>query len=160
MRQRVVIAIALSGDPELIIADEPTTALDVSIQNQILELIRKLCKERDVGCLLVTHDMGVIANVTDRVAVMYMGDLVELGSTEQILCRPEHPYTKSLISAVPRTDIKLHRFPRVEYIEKEQGRHIDVKNHWLGQKENLSEFNAEMSDDSLAKECSVESERR
>lgn len=146
MRQRVVIAIALSGDPELIIADEPTTALDVSIQNQILELIRKLCKERDVGCLLVTHDMGVIANVTDRVAVMYMGDLVELGSTEQILCRPEHPYTKSLISAVPRTDIKLHRFPRVEYIEKEQGRHIDVKNHWLGQKESLSELNARISD--------------
>lgn len=146
MRQRVVIAIALSGDPELIIADEPTTALDVSIQNQILELIRKLCKERDVGCLLVTHDMGVIANVTDRVAVMYMGDLVELGSTEQILCRPEHPYTKSLISAVPRTDIKLHRFPRVEYIEKEQGRHIDVKNHWLGQKESLSGLNARISD--------------
>ncbi|WP_257285266.1 ABC transporter ATP-binding protein [Endozoicomonas sp. SESOKO1] len=146
MRQRVVIAIALSGDPELIIADEPTTALDVSIQNQILELIRKLCKERDAGCLLVTHDMGVIANVTDRVAVMYMGDLVELGSTEKILCRPEHPYTKSLISAVPRTDIKLHRFPRVEYIEKEQGRHIDVKNHWLGQKESLSELNARISD--------------
>ncbi|WP_066017297.1 dipeptide ABC transporter ATP-binding protein [Endozoicomonas atrinae] len=151
MRQRVVIAIALSGDPELIIADEPTTALDVSIQNQILELIRKLCKEREVGCLLVTHDMGVIANVTDRVAVMYMGDLVELGSTEQILCRPEHPYTKSLISAVPRTDIKLHRFPRVEYIEKEQGRHIDVKNHWLGQKESLSEFNAEISGNALLK---------
>ncbi|WP_422445868.1 dipeptide ABC transporter ATP-binding protein [Endozoicomonas sp. ALB091] len=149
MRQRVVIAIALSGDPELIIADEPTTALDVSIQNQILELIRKLCKERDVGCLLVTHDMGVIANVTDRVAVMYMGDLVELGSTEQILCRPEHPYTQSLISAVPRTDIKLHRFPRVEYIEKEQGCHIDVKNHWLGQKEQLSELNAEISDHSM-----------
>lgn len=149
MRQRVVIAIALSGDPELIIADEPTTALDVSIQNQILELIRKLCKERDVGCLLVTHNMGVIANVTDRVAVMYMGDLVELGSTEQILCRPEHPYTQSLISAVPRTDIKLHRFPRVEYIEKEQGCHIDVKNHWLGQKEQLSELNAEISDHSM-----------
>ncbi|MFK0571651.1 dipeptide ABC transporter ATP-binding protein [Endozoicomonas sp.] len=142
MRQRVVIAIALSGEPELIIADEPTTALDVSIQNQILELIRKLCKERQVGCLLVTHDMGVIANVTDRVAVMYMGDLVELGSTEQILCRPEHPYTKSLISAVPRTDVKLHRFPRVEYIEKAQGRHIDVKNHWLGQRECFGEVSS------------------
>lgn len=135
MRQRVVIAIALSGDPELIIADEPTTALDVSIQDQILELIRKLCKERQVGCLLVTHDMGVIANVTDRVAVMYMGELVELSSTEQILCQPRHAYTKSLISAVPRTDVKLHRFPRVEYIEKEQGHPIDVKNHWLGERE-------------------------
>lgn len=151
MRQRVVIAIALSGDPELIIADEPTTALDVSIQNQILELIRTLCKERQVGCLLVTHDMGVIANVTDRVAVMYMGDLVELGSTGQILCRPEHPYTQSLISAVPRTDVKLHRFPRVEYIEKEKGRHIDVKNHWLGQKEKLSDLNAQFSDNALLK---------
>ena len=139
MRQRVVIAIALSGDPELIIADEPTTALDVSIQNQILELIRNLCKERQVGCLLVTHDMGVIANVTDRVAVMYMGELVELGTTEQVLQRPNHAYTKSLISAVPRTDVKLHRFPRVEYIEKEQGRHIDVKNHWLGVRESFGE---------------------
>ncbi|WP_299727993.1 ABC transporter ATP-binding protein [uncultured Endozoicomonas sp.] len=135
MRQRVVIAIALSGDPELIIADEPTTALDVSIQNQILELIRELCKKRQVGCLFVTHDMGVIANVTDRVAVMYMGDLVELGTTEQILCRPEHPYTQSLISAVPRTDVKLHRFPSVEYIEKAEGHQIDVKNHWLGEQE-------------------------
>ncbi len=137
MRQRVVIAIALSGDPELIIADEPTTALDVSIQDQILDLIRKLCKERDVGCVLVTHDMGVIANITDRVAVMYMGELVELGTTEQILQRPEHAYTKSLISAVPRTDIKLHRFPRVEYIEKAESHHIDVKNHWLGESENF-----------------------
>ncbi len=139
MRQRVVIAIALSGDPELIIADEPTTALDVSIQDQILELIRTLCKERNVGCLLVTHDMGVIANVTDRVAVMYMGELVELGDTEQVLQRPVHAYTKSLISAVPRTDIKLHRFPRVEYIEQEQGRHIDVKHHWLGEQERFGE---------------------
>ncbi|MGL5045585.1 MAG: ABC transporter ATP-binding protein, partial [Plesiomonas sp.] len=77
MRQRVVIAIALSGDPELIIADEPTTALDVSIQDQILQLIRRLCKERQVGCMLVTHDMGVVANITDKVAVMYRGDLVE-----------------------------------------------------------------------------------
>lgn len=137
MRQRVVIAIALAGEPELIIADEPTTALDVSIQNQILDLIRKLCKEREVGCVFVTHDMGVIANVTDRVAVMYMGELVEIGSTEQILQRPEHPYTQSLISAVPRTDVKLHRFPRVEYIEKVESRSIDVKNHWLGERESF-----------------------
>ncbi|KEQ18666.1 ABC transporter ATP-binding protein [Endozoicomonas numazuensis] len=137
MRQRVVIAIALAGDPELIIADEPTTALDVSIQNQILDLIRELCKERKVGCVFVTHDMGVIANVTDRVAVMYMGELVEIGKTRQILESPEHPYTQSLISAVPRTDVKLHRFPRVEYIEKVETRSIDVKNHWLGQRESF-----------------------
>ena len=139
MRQRVVIAIALSGDPELIIADEPTTALDVSVQDQILQLIRTLCKERQVGCLLVTHDMGVIANTTDRVAVMYKGQLVELGTAEQVLERPEHAYTQSLISAVPRTDVKLHRFPRVEYIEQAKGRHIDVKNHWLGVRESYGE---------------------
>lgn len=101
MRQRVVIAIALSCDPELIIADEPTTALDVSIQDQILQLIRALCKERQVGCMLVTHDMGVVSNVTDKVAVMYRGDLVEFGLTEQVLGSPNHPYTRSLISAVP-----------------------------------------------------------
>lgn len=135
MRQRVVIAIALSCDPELIIADEPTTALDVSIQNQILELIRALCKEREVGCLLVTHDMGVIANVTDRVAVMYKGELVELGSTTQVLREPRHDYTKSLIRAVPRADRKLYRFPNVDYIEKAQSHSIDIKSHWLGEKE-------------------------
>ncbi|WP_278166368.1 ATP-binding cassette domain-containing protein, partial [Hydrogenovibrio sp. 3SP14C1] len=81
MRQRVVIAIALAGEPDLIIADEPTTALDVSIQDQILSLIRDLCKQHNVGCMLVTHDMGVVSNVTDRVAVMYRGDLVEFGPT-------------------------------------------------------------------------------
>ncbi len=136
MRQRVVIAIALAGEPDLIIADEPTTALDVSIQDQILTLIRQLCVEKNVGCLLVTHDMGVVANVTDRVAVMYRGDLVEIGSTEQVLRRPKHPYTQSLISAVPRSDVKLDRFPLVDYIEKaEETPSLDVKNHWLGQRE-------------------------
>jgi len=135
MRQRVVIAIALAGEPELLIADEPTTALDVSVQDQILSLIRKLCRERQVGCLLVTHDMGVIASVTDRVAVMYMGRLVEIGSTKQILTQPQHDYTKSLISAVPRANVKIDRFPLVEYIETtEKGlKHIDVATHWLGQ---------------------------
>ena len=133
MRQRVVIAIALAAQPKLIIADEPTTALDVSIQDQILKLIQKLCKERGVGVLLVTHDMGVIATVADRVAVMYRGRLMEEGPTRQILERPEHPYTKSLISAVPRTDVKLRRFPQVEYIEKGgEVKRIDVASHWLG----------------------------
>jgi peptide/nickel transport system ATP-binding protein len=136
MRQRVVIAIALSGEPELIIADEPTTALDVSIQDQILNLIRDLCKSRQVGCILVTHDMGVIANTTDRVAVMYRGQLVEIGETKQVLEQPKHPYTQSLISAVPRSDIKLKRFPHVDYIEKEQEKPlINVKEHWLGQRQ-------------------------
>ncbi|WP_279133227.1 ABC transporter ATP-binding protein [Photobacterium phosphoreum] len=134
MRQRVVIAIALAGEPDLIIADEPTTALDVSIQDQILTLIRDLCVQKNVGCMLVTHDMGVVSNVTDRVAVMYRGDLVEIGTTEQVLQRPQHPYTQSLISAVPRSDIKLKRFPLVTYIEDvQQAPSLDVKNHWLGQ---------------------------
>jgi len=135
MRQRVVIAIALAGKPELIIADEPTTALDVSVQDQILALIKGLCREHNVGCLLVTHDMGVIANVADRVAVMYRGNLVEIGDTAQILGSPKHEYTKSLISAVPRSNVKTDRFPLVEYIEKtEKGLNsIDVSTHWLGQ---------------------------
>jgi peptide/nickel transport system ATP-binding protein len=140
MRQRVVIAIALAGEPELLIADEPTTALDVSVQDQILTLIRKLCHERQVGCLLVTHDMGVIANITDRVAVMYRGKLVELGTTKQILTAPNHDYTKSLISAVPRSSIKIDRFPLVEYIETTAKglKQIDVATHWLGQSQKHS----------------------
>jgi peptide/nickel transport system ATP-binding protein len=141
MRQRVVIAIALAGEPELLIADEPTTALDVSVQDQILSLIRELCHQRQVGCLLVTHDMGVIASVTDRVAVMYMGRMVEIGSTKQVLTAPVHDYTKSLISAVPRATVKVDRFPLVEYIETtEKGlKHIDVSTHWLGQSERHAE---------------------
>ena len=111
MRQRAVIALALCSEPELVIADEPTTALDVSVQAQILDLIRKLAQERGIGVMLVTHDMGVIAQVTDRVAVMKDGKLVELGQTEQVLTRPEHPYSRDLISVVPRADVKLKRFP-------------------------------------------------
>lgn len=134
MRQRVVIAIALAGEPDLIIADEPTTALDVSIQDQILSLIRDLCKQHNVGCMLVTHDMGVVSNVTDRVAVMYRGDLVEFGPTAKVLGDPDHPYTRSLISAVPRSDIKLDRFPLVSYIEQaSELAPLDIKTHWLGQ---------------------------
>ncbi|WP_407331751.1 dipeptide ABC transporter ATP-binding protein [Enterovibrio sp. 27052020O] len=134
MRQRVVIAIALAGEPDLIIADEPTTALDVSIQDQILNLIRELCVKKNVGCMLVTHDMGVVSNVTDKIAVMYRGDLVEFGETAKVLNTPEHPYTRSLISAVPRSDIKLDRFPLVSYIEEAVDmKPLDVKTHWLGQ---------------------------
>ena len=137
MRQRVVIAIALSGEPELLIADEPTTALDVSVQDQILKLIKNLCVDLKVGCMLVTHDMGVIANVTDRVAVLYQGKLVEIGDTYQILSKPQHPYTQSLISAVPLATKKIDRFPLVETIESvESGlKSIDINTHWLGQSE-------------------------
>ncbi|MEZ9232817.1 dipeptide ABC transporter ATP-binding protein [Vibrio amylolyticus] len=141
MRQRVVIAIALAGEPDLIIADEPTTALDVSIQDQILSLIRDLCIEKNVGCMLVTHDMGVVSNVTDRVAVMYRGDLVEFGPTEKVLGNPDHSYTRSLISAVPRSDVKLDRFPLVSYIEEaHEMEPLDVKNHWLGQSQDHRDY--------------------
>ena len=135
MRQRVVIALALCAEPDVIIADEPTTALDVSIQAQILDLMRALCKEKDVGMMIITHDMGVIADITDRVAVMYRGRLVEHGATVKILGDPDHAYTRSLISAVPRPDVRLVRFPLVTYIEdaKETPRHFDVRRHWLGQ---------------------------
>ena len=141
MRQRVVIAIALAGEPDLIIADEPTTALDVSIQDQILSLIRDLCVKKNVGCMLVTHDMGVVSNVTDKVAVMFRGDLVEFGKTEKVLGNPDHSYTRSLISAVPRSDIKLDRFPLVSYIEEAvEHECIDVKTHWLGQSQDQREY--------------------
>ena len=135
MRQRVVIALALCAEPDVIIADEPTTALDVSIQAQILDLMRALCKERSVGMMIITHDMGVIADISDRVAVMYRGRLVEHGATAKILGDPDHDYTRSLISAVPRPDVKLVRFPLVTYIEdaQEAPRRIDVERHWLGQ---------------------------
>ena len=135
MRQRVVIALALAGDPELIIADEPTTALDVSIQAQILDLIKSLCRERQVGVIIVTHDIGVIANVADRVCVMYRGEVVETGPVAQILGAPAHEYTKSLIAAVPRADKKLHRFTSVDYIEGGEvaARRIDIQTHWLGE---------------------------
>jgi peptide/nickel transport system ATP-binding protein len=136
MRQRVVIALALCCEPEVIIADEPTTALDVSIQAQILELLRKLCREKNVGMIIITHDMGVIADITDRVAVLYRGKLVEQGPTAKILGNPDHAYTRSLISAVPRPDIKLRRFPLVTYIEdvRTPARALDLATHWLGQR--------------------------
>ena len=110
MRQRVVIAIALAHRPELVIADEPTTALDVSIQSEILDTIRRLCTELRTGVILITHNMAVISEVTDRVAVMRHGRLVEIGPTASVLSVPSHPYTRSLIGAVPRTDRKLGRF--------------------------------------------------
>lgn len=101
MRQRVVIALALSADPKLIIADEPTTALDVSVQAQIIELLKKLCEENGTAVILVTHDMGVIAEAADRVAVMYAGRLVELADKRTLFNEPRHPYTRMLLDAIP-----------------------------------------------------------
>ncbi len=134
MRQRVVIALALCAEPEVVVADEPTTALDVSIQAQILDLMKRLCREKRVGMIVITHDMGVIAEITDRVAVMYRGRVVEEGPTAKILGDPDHPYTRALIGAVPRPDVRLHRFPYVDYIEgiAEKPDAIDLKDHWLG----------------------------
>ena len=101
MRQRIVIALALCADPELIVADEPTTALDVSIQAQITALLKRLCRERGTSVLLVTHDMGVIAETADRVAVMYAGRLAEVGPVDEVVRRPAHPYTRGLMGAIP-----------------------------------------------------------
>ncbi|MEP5758185.1 MAG: ABC transporter ATP-binding protein [Litoreibacter sp.] len=131
MRQRVVIALALCSEPSVIVADEPTTALDVSIQAQVLDLIKELAAERQVGVILVTHDMGVIADTTEQVTVMYSGKVLESGSTDQVLSAPTHEYTKSLISAVPRPQVKLHRFPQVSYGGRETTFKIeDLARNW------------------------------
>ncbi len=108
MRQRVVIALALSADPELIIADEPTTALDVSIQAQITALLKRLCREHGTAVMLVTHDMGVIAETADRVAVMYAGRIAEIGPVAEVVRQPRHPYTKGLMGSIPslRRDVE------------------------------------------------------
>ncbi|NND91700.1 MAG: ABC transporter ATP-binding protein, partial [Granulosicoccus sp.] len=113
MRQRVVIALALCTDPELIIADEPTTALDVSVQKQILELIRALVDERNMGVVLITHDIGVIAQITDNVTVLHYGRVVEAGPTAQVLGSPRQAYTQALMAAVPRLEKRLERFRNI-----------------------------------------------
>ena len=110
MRQRVVIALALCTDPELIIADEPTTALDVAVQSQVLDLIRRLAVTREIAFILITHDIGVIAQITDKVTVLRAGRVMETGDTPQVLGQPTHPYTKALMAAVPRLDRRLDRF--------------------------------------------------
>ena len=101
MRQRIVIAIALAADPEILICDEPTTALDVSIQAQILELIHKLKREHHLSVVFITHDLGVVANVADEIAVMYAGKIVEYGTTDEIFYDPRHPYTWALLASMP-----------------------------------------------------------
>ncbi|HEY0323961.1 MAG TPA: ABC transporter ATP-binding protein [Pyrinomonadaceae bacterium] len=118
MRQRVMIAMALACDPKLLIADEPTTALDVTIQAQILELLDELRRTRELAVLLITHDLGVVAEVADRVAVMYTGRIVEESPVEELFARPKHPYTEGLLRSVPKLTIEeVEKKKRLETIE-------------------------------------------
>src|SRR5919112_1994757 len=114
MRQRVVIALALAGEPRLIVADEPTTALDVSIQAQIISLLRRLCREHGSAVMLVTHDMGVIAETCDRVAVMYAGRIVEIGPVNAVIHTPAHPYTAGLMGSIPAMDEDRPRLLQID----------------------------------------------
>jgi len=114
MRQRVVIALALAANPRLVIADEPTTALDVSIQAQIIALLKRLAREHGTAFMLVTHDMGVIAETADRVGVMYAGRLVELGPVREVVEQPQHPYTAGLMGAVPTVGVRRERLVQID----------------------------------------------
>jgi peptide/nickel transport system ATP-binding protein len=114
MRQRVVIALAIAANPKLIIADEPTTALDVSIQAQIIQLIKRLCRDHATAVMLVTHDMGVIAETADRVAVMYAGRIVEIGPVADVIHRPAHPYTVGLMGSIPSIVEERERLTQIE----------------------------------------------
>ncbi len=118
MRQRVMIAMALACDPKLLIADEPTTALDVTIQAQILELLNNLRKTRELAVLLITHDLGVVAEVADRVAVMYTGKIVEESPVDELFARPKHPYTEGLLRSVPKLTVRdVAKAERLQTIE-------------------------------------------
>jgi ABC-type dipeptide/oligopeptide/nickel transport system ATPase component len=114
MQQRVMIAMALSAQPDLLVADEPTTALDVTIQAQIIELLARLKQTHGMAVLLITHNLGIISKVVDRVAVLFRGDMVEQGAIEQILHEPQHPYTKALLACVPRLGVKQRRLPTIQ----------------------------------------------
>jgi peptide/nickel transport system ATP-binding protein len=114
MRQRVVIALALAGQPRLVVADEPTTALDVSVQAQVISLLKRVCKEHGTAVMLITHDMGVIAETCDRVAVMYAGRVVELGPVQSVIHAPAHPYTAGLMGAIPALDRDRERLVQID----------------------------------------------
>jgi len=114
MRQRVVIALALCANPQLIIADEPTTALDVSVQAQIITLLKRLCREHGTAVMLITHDMGVIAETADRVAVMYAGRIAEIGPVQEVIHNPQHPYTMGLMGSIPAVGQGAERLPQIE----------------------------------------------
>ena len=114
MRQRVVIALALAAEPKLIVADEPTTALDVSIQAQIISLLKRICRDRGAAVMLITHDMGVIAETCDRVAVMYAGRVAEIGPVHEVINQPAHPYTAGLMASIPDMDSDRERLNQID----------------------------------------------
>jgi peptide/nickel transport system ATP-binding protein len=114
MRQRVVIALALAAEPKLIVADEPTTALDVSIQAQIIQLLKRICRDRGAAVMLITHDMGVIAETCDRVAVMYAGRIAEIGPVHEVINTPAHPYTSGLMASIPDMQIDRERLNQID----------------------------------------------
>ena len=114
MRQRVVIALALAAEPKLIVADEPTTALDVSIQAQIIQLLKRLCRDRGAAVMLITHDMGVIAETCDRVAVMYAGRIAEIGPVHEVIHQPAHPYTLGLMASIPDMEGERERLNQID----------------------------------------------
>src|SRR6185369_1715914 len=114
MRQRVVIALALAAEPKLIVADEPTTALDVSIQAQIIQLLKRVCKDRGAAVMLITHDMGVIAETCDRVAVMYAGRIAEIGPVHEVINQPAHPYSMGLMAAIPDITTERERLNQID----------------------------------------------
>lgn len=123
MRQRVMIAMALACQPQILIADEPTTALDVTIQAQILELMMELKEKLGMAIIMITHDLGVVASMCDRIAVMYAGRIVEYGTTDDIFYNPKHEYTKGLLKSIPRLDAKEH-----ERLVPIEGTPIDLLN--------------------------------
>ena len=138
-RQRVVIAMAISCDPKVIVADEPTTALDVTVQADILDLLRSLKEKLNTGILLITHNMGVVADMADRVAVMLKGDLVEMGTADQVLNHPQHDYTKRLLAAVPHLGAGRGQFGEIAPVKTEVGetpaldlRNLVIEYHRLG----------------------------
>jgi peptide/nickel transport system ATP-binding protein len=114
MRQRVVIALALAAEPKLIVADEPTTALDVSIQAQSISLLKNICRTRGAAVMLITHDMGVIAETCDRVAVLYAGRVAEIGPVHEVINHPAHPYTRGLMASIPDMEVDRERLNQID----------------------------------------------
>jgi oligopeptide/dipeptide ABC transporter ATP-binding protein len=113
MRQRVMIAMAIALNPDVLIADEPTTALDVTVQTQIMNLLGEIQREMNMGLILITHDLGVVADVADRIAVMYAGRIVETADVHDIYARPAHPYTEGLLASIPRVNVRGRRLATI-----------------------------------------------